>query len=198
MAANPGRRVLIADTALEVLALSGAGGLTHRVVDTAAGLPAGTTSNFYRTRLALLEAATLRMAELHWEHVALVQEALKESPSPPAGRAGVAAMLAQLLVSTDPRARARNLARIELFLEGKRWPQLRQSLEDIYAAAMRTAQVVLDGAGVPATPEQVHLLSRLLRGLLFDQLTVPGDALDEAAARELIGSLLTMVLGEPE
>jgi hypothetical protein len=42
-------------------------------VDTRAGLPPGTTSNFCRTRLALLQATAQRVAELHWRYVAEVQ-----------------------------------------------------------------------------------------------------------------------------
>src|ERR1700748_3081833 len=39
-------------------------GLTHRAVDRAAGLPPGTTSNYARTREALLRLALARIAEL--------------------------------------------------------------------------------------------------------------------------------------
>ena len=43
------RRQLIARTALHVLATAGARGLTHRAVDTAAAVPAGSTSYYFRT-----------------------------------------------------------------------------------------------------------------------------------------------------
>ena len=47
-----------------MLAGQGARGLTHRAVDQAAGLPSGTTSNYARTRAALLTLALARIAEL--------------------------------------------------------------------------------------------------------------------------------------
>jgi DNA-binding transcriptional regulator YbjK len=47
-----------------VLADHGARGLTHRAVDQAAGLPPGTTSNYARTREALLTLILARIAEL--------------------------------------------------------------------------------------------------------------------------------------
>jgi len=54
----------VADAAIAVLADHGARGLTHRAVDQAAGLPPGTTSNYARTREALLTLTLTRIAEL--------------------------------------------------------------------------------------------------------------------------------------
>ncbi|MHC3389018.1 TetR/AcrR family transcriptional regulator [Streptomyces lavendulocolor] len=57
------RADLIADAALTLLAERGMRGLTHRAVDEAAGLPQGSTSNYARTRQALLETAVRRLAD---------------------------------------------------------------------------------------------------------------------------------------
>ena len=54
----------MADAAIAVLAEHGARGLTHRAVDQAAGLSPGTTSNYARTREALLTLTLTRIAEL--------------------------------------------------------------------------------------------------------------------------------------
>jgi len=59
-----GRTKQVGDAAVAVLADHGARGLTHRAVDRAAGLPPGTTSNYARTREALLTLALTRIAEL--------------------------------------------------------------------------------------------------------------------------------------
>ena len=67
MPPNPERRKRILDTAVDILADTGIGGVTHRQVDDRAGLPAGTTSNYFRTRLALLEATTAHVADMHWQ-----------------------------------------------------------------------------------------------------------------------------------
>ncbi len=48
------RRDDLLDAAICVLGESGIRGLTHRAVDAAAGLPAGSASNLFRTRDALL------------------------------------------------------------------------------------------------------------------------------------------------
>ncbi|HEX5919668.1 MAG TPA: TetR family transcriptional regulator, partial [Nocardioides sp.] len=45
----PDRRTVLLDAALELVGTQGMRGLTHRAVDAAAGLPAGSTSNYFRT-----------------------------------------------------------------------------------------------------------------------------------------------------
>jgi DNA-binding transcriptional regulator YbjK len=190
MPANPERRALITDTAIEILAKVGAGGLTHRVVDTEAGLPPGTTSNFFRTRLALLKATAQRVAELHWLYVAEMRSRLGESP----GREGVARLLGNLLSNSDRPTTVRNLARFELFLEGNRHAELQPILMEIHTAAMQGAAVVLSSGGLPTNqPDRVRLMSRLLNGLAFDQLTLPYAALTPEEATALIDRLLDMV-----
>ncbi|WP_254424857.1 TetR/AcrR family transcriptional regulator [Mycobacteroides abscessus] len=51
------RRPQVLDTAVRTLARGGDRALTYRTVDAAAGVPPGTTSNYFRTRAALLLAA---------------------------------------------------------------------------------------------------------------------------------------------
>lgn len=60
----PDRRDLIADAAISTVATAGLRGLTHRAVDAAAGLPAGSTSYYFRTRSALISACYHRLAAL--------------------------------------------------------------------------------------------------------------------------------------
>ena len=70
MPGNPERRIQILDAAIDILCDDGVGGLTHRQVDSRSGVPAGTTSNYFRTRQALLEATaawTLARFELFME-----------------------------------------------------------------------------------------------------------------------------------
>ncbi|GIH13996.1 TetR/AcrR family transcriptional regulator [Rugosimonospora africana] len=61
MAATGSRREAIAEAAVSVIAEAGIRGLTHRAVDEAAGLPAGSTSYYFRTRAALLEAVVAHL-----------------------------------------------------------------------------------------------------------------------------------------
>ncbi|MDJ0113765.1 TetR family transcriptional regulator, partial [Rhodococcus erythropolis] len=58
---NPDRRALIAASAVTIIAEQGPRALTHRAVDQFLELPAGSTSYYFRTREALLEATALHI-----------------------------------------------------------------------------------------------------------------------------------------
>jgi DNA-binding transcriptional regulator YbjK len=65
-----GRRRLLLDAAVTVVAGGGLRALTHRAVDAAAGVPQGSTSTYYRTRIALLSALTAHVSWLLGERIA--------------------------------------------------------------------------------------------------------------------------------
>jgi DNA-binding transcriptional regulator YbjK len=169
MPPNRERRAQILDAAIDILADVGVGGLTHRQVDDRAGLPAGTTSNYFRTRQALLEATAARTVDLHWQRVEALQAAVG-SLTPD----GVKALVTQLLSVPDEQFRRYTLARFELFMEGTRRPELQPFLKDLQAAAVKSATLIFEAAGLTPTPEQMDELSRVLNGYVFSSLTIPG------------------------
>ena len=61
---------LVADAAISLIARSGVRALTHRAVDAEAGVPLGTTSNYFRTREALLNGVAERL-KMHDRRVVL-------------------------------------------------------------------------------------------------------------------------------
>lgn len=190
MSPNPARRTLIVDTAIDILAETGSGAVTHRQVDERARLPPGTTSNYFRTRLALLEATATRVAELHWEGVAALQQLTGQSGN----RAAVATIMMNLISNPDDGVRRRMLARYELFLEGTRRPELQPILNDIASAAIKSASLLLAWGGIDATDEQVGRLARMLNGVAFSQLTVSPEAMGGADPAELVKGMLRAVL----
>jgi DNA-binding transcriptional regulator YbjK len=190
MPPNPARRTLILDTAIDILADTGPGAVTHRQVDERAQLPPGTTSNYFRTRLALLEATATRVAELHWDGVAGLQALTGRTGS----RGAVKAIMTRLVSDPDATARRRMLARYELFIEGTRRPELQPILDDIARAAMESAGIVLRWGGIDATDEQVARLARLLNGLALSQLTVSEQAQPAGDPAELVDAMLRAVL----
>jgi DNA-binding transcriptional regulator YbjK len=169
MPPNPERRAQILDAAIGILADVGVGGLTHRQVDDRAGLPAGTTSNYFRTRQALLEATAARTVELHWQRVEALQAAIGSL-----SRDGVKALITKMISDPDERARRYTLARFELFMEGTRRPELRPFLTELQAAAVKSATLIFEAAGFTPTAQQMDELSRLLNGYVFSKLTMPG------------------------
>src|SRR5262249_50529082 len=58
------RRETLLDAAIQVLGEHGIRALTHRAVDAEAGVPAGSTANYFPTRDSLLEAIVDRVSTL--------------------------------------------------------------------------------------------------------------------------------------
>jgi DNA-binding transcriptional regulator YbjK len=187
MAPNPERRNHILDAAIDILCDDGVGGLTHRHVDSRTGLPAGTTSNYFRNRQALLEATAARTVELHWQRVEALQSAIG-----PLSRDALKALMIRML-DPDERFRRWTLARFELFMESTRREELRPLMKELQAAAVKSATLMIEAAGFTATPERMDELSRLLNGFVFSNLTMPPEPGAQGAAG-LVDRLLTAYL----
>jgi DNA-binding transcriptional regulator YbjK len=187
MPANPERRTQILDAAIDILCDDGVGGLTHRQVDSRAGVPAGTTSNYFRTRQALLEATAAHTVDLHWQRV----DALRAGIGPITR--DTLKMLMIRMLEPDEQMRRFTLARFELFIESTRNEELRPLVKELQAAAVKSAALIIEAAGLTTTPERMDLLSRLLNGFVFSNLTMPPEpgALDAAG---LVDRLLSAFL----
>jgi DNA-binding transcriptional regulator YbjK len=189
MPPNPERRNQILDAAIDILCDDGVGGLTHRQVDTRADVPVGTTSNYFRTRQALLEATAARTVDLHWQRVEALQSAIG-----PLSRDALKALMIRML-DPDEQFRRWTLARFELFMEGTRRPELQPFLNELQAAAMKSAGLILESAGLAPSTEQVGELARLLNGLAFSSLTISPDRPGAEDPAGLVDRLLKAVLG---
>ncbi|WP_280486296.1 TetR/AcrR family transcriptional regulator [Nocardia farcinica] len=107
----PTRRELLLDAAIDLLGTRGARALTHRAVDDAAGMPAGSASNYFRTRDALLAALAERLEER--DHADWTALSRMPAPTTVEQLVSAAATFVGHAVTTD---RARTMARYALFL----------------------------------------------------------------------------------
>ncbi|MEH6373232.1 TetR family transcriptional regulator, partial [Streptomyces sp. KLMMK] len=162
----PDRRTVIADTAIGLVAAAGLRGLTHRAVDGAAGLPAGSTSYYFRTRTALIAACYQRLAELD---IGDIDGGGAPAALPP-DREVAAAVLAGLLHRWLTVGRDRQLARFELSLEAARNPTLGPELHRAGQAARARAAGILAALGADRPQEAAELLAAWMDGLLYDRL----------------------------
>lgn len=176
MPANPERRNQILDAAIDILCDDGVGGLTHRHVDGRAGVPSGTTSNYFRTRQALLEATAARTVDLHWRRVEMLQSAV----GPLSG--DVLRELMVRMLEPDDAMRRFTLARFELFMESTRREELRPLMAELQAAAVKSATLIFEAAGYTPTPERMDELSRVLNGFVFSNLTLAPEPGSQDAA----------------
>ena len=185
------RRQLIADTALHVLATDGARGLTHRAVDLGAGLPAGSTSYYYRSRAALLNACVDRLVERDLAQLQAL-EPVFAAGDPHA----LADVLADGVIAALTSQRDQHLARFELTLESVRRPEVAARLRGAGQVLRERIAEVLGRFGAAEPDRQARLLVALVDGILFENIAgadagAPIRAADvRAALREVLAAIL--------
>jgi DNA-binding transcriptional regulator YbjK len=207
---TPGERTRqVGDAAIAVLADQGARGLTHRAVDRTAGLPPGTTSNYARTREALLRLALTRIAELDATEGAagLYETGISENGMSDggAGTTGAAGRLADGLARmlhrmiTEPEARRRVRARFELALEATRRPELRAAYDDMGRGFRAVAARLLAASGSAEPERDAWTLIAWLEGTAFYALAGAGTTAAPSleALRAQLTRLLAGLCGDP-
>ena len=162
------RKGRLADAAIEVLGHEGVRALTHRAVDTRAGLPQGTCSYHFPTRNALLTAVLERIAELDLADV---------------DRGDLGAVLGEWAGSHRTRVR------FMLMLD----PQARRELGE--AAARLVDGFVERAERLTGSRERARLLIGLIDGLLLDELT--RGTVADAARRERLEAVRRIVASSP-
>jgi len=108
------RRTMIADAAIEIVATQGIRALTHNAVDGHLELAKGSTSYYFRTKRALLEAAVLRITDKSVQEFMTSGMAGSAPSSPEDAALAVAEWLDGLLVHRRADVTARYALAIEL------------------------------------------------------------------------------------
>ncbi|MGI5239666.1 TetR/AcrR family transcriptional regulator [Dactylosporangium sp. CA-139066] len=183
----PTRREQLLDAAIEVIGGGGIRALTHRAVDAAAGLPAGSASNLYRTRDALVDGVVERFAErerANWEAIAA-----EVVPTTPAELAEVLTRFARL--STGPQ-RSLTLARYAILLEAAIRPALRARLLATGARVNAWAMNWMRASGSADPARDAPIIMNHWTGIMLHQLAMPDLAFDPSAqVLQLVHAVLT-------
>lgn len=191
---NPARRRALADAAIELLAASGVHGVTHRAVEKAAGLPAGTASNYFRSREALLVAAAERIVDLHHADVdgaAGNRTAVPRAVGASTDIAGdVVELLTESLFGAATTLRTRYLAIFELQLEAVRRPALASALAGLQDTSTRFTAGHHAGLGLPIPAEKIPAMIILYGGALFTLVTMPPEHVSRDAVRSVARTIV--------
>lgn len=187
MAKNETRRRSIADAALAVLAAEGARGLTHRAVDGVAGVPVGTTSNYFRSRDALIEGLVERIGERLAPSAEDLAVRATEMPSTALFAAYVRDIVRRLTDDRDV-----TVALFELRLESSRRPELAAVIGAWQRAGFEADVAFNTSAGLPGGRREIALLHYAIDGLLLDRLTAPIDP--DTSTDQIIEDLVTGLL----
>ncbi len=181
---------MLADAGLTVLAREGARGLTHRAVDAQAGVPTGTTSNYFRTREQLVAGLVTRIGQRLTPDPEVLAVLGAREPSVALFADYVRDIVRRLLENRDV-----TLALFELRLESVRRPEVAEPLlawqrESFAADVAFNAQ-----AGLPGGAREIALFHYALDGLLLDRLTTPIDP--QTPIEAIVDDLVEGLVREP-
>lgn len=190
MVRNDERRRTIADAGISVLADEGARGLTHRAVDRRAHVPAGTTSNYFRSREDLLQGLVARIGERLAPDPAMLARLARRKPGPRLYADYLRDIVRRLTRDHDVA-----LALFDLRLEAARRPEV----EEVVGGWMRdgfAADIAFnEAAGLPGGPHEIALFHYAIDGLLLDRLTT---SIDHATSTDaVIDALVAGLLPPP-
>ncbi|WP_280492124.1 TetR/AcrR family transcriptional regulator [Nocardia asiatica] len=178
------KRELVLDAAIELLGSRGTRALTHRAVDEVAGMPAGSASNYFRTREALLIGIAERLEARDYAD----WEALNRQPAPGTITELVDGMTA-FVVHAARADRVRTLARYALFLEAQTMPALRESVRRGHRRLTEWAAGLL--AEVGGDQATTRILVGQFDGIILHHLVNPEPDFDPRPALDrLVRALL--------
>lgn len=180
------RQAHILDAAIETIATSGMRGLTHRAVDSAAGLPVGSTSNHFRSRDALLSGVAERFVER--ERAAFEAIARTEVVVTPddLGRT-----IGRFAVESTRENRSLTLARYSLLVEAAMQPSLQQMMREGGAGVNAWALQWLRAVRCAHPERDWVVLANFVTGLVLHELAHPTDDFDPTPR---ITELITLLL----
>lgn len=158
------------DAAVDLLGNHGLRSLTHARVDERAGLPRGSTSNYFRTRAALLEGVVAWVTEQE-----LADAAPNFDPSTASADDLIDFLCALITVQTGP-FRSRTIARYVLFLEGANDEALRAPLVQNRRRFEQWTQSILTAMGAPSPVAATKAFMACGEGLVLHRITVDPDA----------------------
>lgn len=183
------RRTLIADSALQVIGDRGIRGLTHRAVDEAAELAAGSTSYYCRKRIDLMRLTLQRLYDLDRADIADVTERIAASARDAAAiNREVSALVVRWLA---PPARTRTIARFELFLAASHEPELQSLLQEQLGGIVALTEAITPvlPADQEARPEQRVAILMLAEGLMLANVRQGLPTPTQADVERVMGTL---------
>lgn len=155
------------DSAIVLLGTEGRRALSHARVDERAGLPKGSTSNYFRTRAALLSGVVDRIVER--------ETAEMGGTSFPASAAELTDMLSGLIAHTTGTRRTLTTARLVLFVEAGHDPALRAALSRGRVAMESWAVAVLARLGAPDPATAAAAVMACAEGLILHRIALHDD-----------------------
>lgn len=178
---SPRARAL--DAAIELLGTDGLRALTHRRIDQKADLPPGSTSNYFRTRNALLTgvADAILERELAGAGPAFAPRTAEEFLDG----------LVALIERTTRDQRTLTTARLVLFMEASHHPVLRDALWRGRAAIAAAVDHTLQDLGASDPPAAAAALMACSEGLILHRIARHDDSEIRSALELVVRAAIT-------
>ena len=190
--ADTPRSRLVTDAAINVLAKYGSRGLTHRAVDSEAGLPEGSTSNLFRNRADLMSA----ILQAHVERELTVMDSVGALDA--VGSIDEAASLVANVIESLTSETSLHLitARYEIYLEGLRQEPFQPLIAQVRERFVAMVTQLLRDLDLPADDYVAQGVASFVDGLTASQVFHPGSALSKneltALVKAFLGSLKSL------
>ncbi|MCP2299108.1 transcriptional regulator, TetR family [Nocardia amikacinitolerans] len=166
------RRTLIVDAAIELIARRGLRALTHRALDTELGLPPGSSSYYFRTKRALIEAIADRISSRSRSDFVAAKFDVPETTDLPSIANGIAVWLDRLLLERRDHLIARHALIIDLIGDPELHPRLANSLFSV-----ERARELFRATGFPDPDTAAADFVAILEGAVFDRFAGNRSAL---------------------
>ena len=169
-------RTTALDAAIDLVGTEGLRSLTHARVDERAGLPKGTTSNYFRTRAALLSGTVDAIVEREMAEVGVLA---------PTSAEDLVDALCGLIDYTTVANRTVTAARLVLFLEASHDPTLREALARGRAAMEASAVSAFHRLGARDPQTAATAVMACAEGLILHRIA-RHDTTDPRPTFELV------------
>jgi DNA-binding transcriptional regulator YbjK len=182
------RRARLVQEALGLVAGGGLAAVTHRAVETAAGVPHGSVTYWFGSRDGLVAAMVDQLVAESEREVAAI--ALDVAARMSAGGAPDATTVAAAVAAWIERGADMHVARMELELAAVRDPRLRARMRDAAQVFWRLCEPLVRAAGSSDPERDARAMAAMVDGLLLDRLAHPpqGDDVLATAVRQLLRS----------
>lgn len=186
-ASTPDRRILIVDSAIDLIATQGLRALTHRALDTALELPAGSASYYFRTKRALIEAIVERIATRSRTDFAGMERTGGDPIDPNRIARSTATWLDRLLAQRRNHLIVRHTLIIDLLGDAELHGELVGCL-----FSHRHATTLFETLGAPDPATAAADFIAVIEGLIFDRFAGARTAL-AAGTRKSVDQLAAVL-----
>jgi DNA-binding transcriptional regulator YbjK len=183
------RRAELLDAAIHLIGAHGIDGVTHRAVAAAAGVPAASTSYYFRSKDELIHEALRTLAEREIERLRARREALGDGVADL--EQTTAALAAWIEEQMGPEGRAAMLAQYQLQLEAARRPEAREILEAWKNGTDELSETAMRSLGANDVRTAGILLVCAIDGLRLRLLASGHEPLVGDELRAVLRALLT-------